>query len=41
MDFQIELSRALGLEKPIYLGQNSAGFLALIWPWTTRMISGR
>jgi pimeloyl-ACP methyl ester carboxylesterase len=28
-DFQIELSRALGLEKPIYLGQNSAGFLAL------------
>jgi pimeloyl-ACP methyl ester carboxylesterase len=29
IDFQIELSRALGLERPIYLGQNSAGFLAL------------
>jgi pimeloyl-ACP methyl ester carboxylesterase len=29
MDFQIALSRALGLEKPVYIGTATGGFLAL------------
>ena len=29
IDFQIELSRALGLEKPVYIGTATGGFLAL------------
>jgi pimeloyl-ACP methyl ester carboxylesterase len=29
MDFQVELSRALGLERPVYMGTATGGFLAL------------
>jgi pimeloyl-ACP methyl ester carboxylesterase len=29
IDFQLKLSHALGLDRPIFIGQNSAGFLAL------------
>jgi pimeloyl-ACP methyl ester carboxylesterase len=29
MDFQVELGRALGLEKPVYMGTATGGFLAI------------
>ena len=39
IDFQVELSHALGLERPVYIGCSIGDFWLLIWPSNARMSS--